>query len=67
MEVGNAIAVYELQGGVLPEEIYHLRCGVQKSQGPCLVKLRTQLMTQVGKRRGKVFHNTGFGGHGVAR
>ncbi|MCY1437211.1 hypothetical protein D9M71_533640 [compost metagenome] len=67
MHVGNAVAVDELQCGVLLEEADHLRAGFEKGIHQFGTVLLAQFMTQVGARLFDVFLYACAPRQGVAR
>ncbi|MDT4838260.1 hypothetical protein FQZ97_720130 [compost metagenome] len=67
MHVGNAVAVDELQCGVLLEEADHLRAGLEKGIHQLGTVLLAQFMTQVGARLFDVFLYACAPRQGVAR
>ena len=50
VEIGNRVAVDELQGGLRAEELHHARRSFQECAGAGLVEALSEFVTQVGQR-----------------
>ncbi|MNL04216.1 hypothetical protein D3C87_1247810 [compost metagenome] len=67
MNVGNGIAIGELQRGVLFKKRDHVRSGVEEFINHCRIVLFTQFVFQVGARLLDVFDDAGTSRQRVAR
>ncbi|MCY1429724.1 hypothetical protein D9M71_456540 [compost metagenome] len=67
MNVGNGVAVGELQRGVLLEERHHPRAGFQESVDHRRIKALAQFVFQVSARQFNVFDDACASGQRVAR
>ena len=66
VNVGNGIAVGELQRGVLFEKRNHLWAGLEEGINHCRLEVLAQFVFQVGARQCHVFDDAGAAGQGVA-
>ena len=67
VEVGHAIAVDELQGGLAPEKVDHARTVFEKGAGALVIEPVAQFVAQIGQRLFERLDNSALDSQRIAR